>query len=117
METFSCRRASIQIEKTRLGKAVVNKPLEAQKREFLAWRYEYEERKTILLVLPTHALAGDFWLRAGERWRNYNCGEEGRRSYSATTARFQQPPGVPQRHRRGCRSSRAVARLGRESPA
>jgi hypothetical protein len=26
METFSGRRASIQIEKTRLGKAVVNKP-------------------------------------------------------------------------------------------
>src|SRR5258708_37608181 len=72
-----------------------------KKRNFLAWRFEYEDPEPISLVLPTRALAGDFYLCAGERCRNHNYGEKGRRSYSATTARLQQPPGVPQRHRRG----------------
>src|ERR1035437_2805696 len=46
-----------------------------KKRNFIAWRYEYDELEPILLVLPTRALPGDFWIRAGERRRNHNWGE------------------------------------------
>src|SRR5882672_11976725 len=39
-----------------------------KKRNFLAWRYEYEELEPILLVLPTLVLAGDLDPRWGTMW-------------------------------------------------